>query len=78
MANINRTPDSNKFFADHAASLDALVAAAKPPPPFVAYPGDHPCEIKGCASNAPFGMAALPRRVWFCRQHWEEMSCLWT
>lgn len=46
------------------------------PKPYQPYPGDHPCEIAGCAANAPFGVAALPRRVWFCREHLEEITCL--
>lgn len=78
MTNVNdHSPQINGFLAQHAESLDALVrdspAARRP---LEAYPGPHPCEIKGCTANAPFGLAALPRRVWFCRKHWEEIQCL--
>lgn len=71
---IDNSPPDN-WLAEHAASLDALCAATPARPPPEPYPGEHPCEIAGCAANAPFGLAALPRRVWFCRQHWEEIQC---
>ena len=75
----DHSPEINGFLAQHEASMDALVrgsAPAKSAAPYRPYPGDHPCEIAGCKDNAPFGLAALPRRVWFCKKHLEELPCL--
>jgi hypothetical protein len=76
MPNVGEKSFPDKRMELHDASLDALVRASAPAPPYQPYPGDHPCEIKGCTANAPFGLAALPRRVWFCREHLEEIRCL--
>jgi hypothetical protein len=78
MPNVGEKSFPDKLMELHAASLDALVRSSTPAPVFEPYPGDHPCEIAGCAANAPFGLAALPRRVWFCRKHLEEFLCLTT
>ena len=78
MPNVGEKSFPDKLMELHAASMDALVrgsAPAEPLPPYNPYPGDHPCEIAGCKTYAPFGLAALPRRVWFCQKHLEE-TCL--
>lgn len=75
MPNVGEKSFPDKLMELHAASLDALVrgaAPAKPLPPYNPYPGDHPCEIAGCKTYAPFGVAAIPRRLWFCKKHLEE------
>ena len=75
MPNVGEKSFPDKRMELHAASLDALVRASAPAPPYQPYPGDHPCEIKRLTANAPFGLAALPRRVWFCHTHLEEIQC---
>ena len=77
--NVDQKSPPDNWVAMHDAAMDALVRGAVREParvPYDPYPGDHPCEIKGCANNAPFGIAALPRRVWFCKDHVEEITCL--
>jgi hypothetical protein len=75
MPDVDEPPQDSNRLAVFEASLDALARAPAPlrPPP---YPGDHPCEIAGCGCNAPFGFNAIPRRVWFCKKHMEEIPWL--
>src|SRR5580692_902673 len=74
MPNVGEKSPPDNWLDLHAQSLDALVRGSAPARPSQPYPGDHPCEIAGCAANAPFGLAALPRRIWFCRKHFEELE----
>jgi hypothetical protein len=77
MPNVGQTPQDSNRLAEFEASLDALqrepACPLNPVEQTRPYPGDHPCEIAGCGDNAPFGFAAIPRRVWFCKKHMEEL-----